>query len=464
MLDNNREQLENLPVDNGEPETAPALADKTAVDTADDITDAADEKSAQPDDNESAAVAAVKPTPAPAKGGRALEFIKSVLGKLGLLLTGALIALLLVPNALSMYISSDNGFAKLSALQAIIRKYYVHADELDENALNDMMATGYLYGLGDPYSAYIDKDTYSAITYSNEGGTSGVGVIITLDNESGYIYVIHVSDQSPSAEAGIQRGDRITAVGDMQVTADNYSQATEKIRGEAGSKVTLTILRDGKTFEVDVTRADFIGNSVYRRMIGDICYIEITDFNSATTSQFADALAFADENGAKGLIFDLRDNTGGLVDVTSEMLDMLLPKGEIGYAVYNGGKRVSLATSDKDEVDLPMAVLTNGGTASASEYFALALRDAGKAALIGEKTFGKGIMQSTFPLGDGSAVRVTVAKFYTSSGSEFHGVGITPDQEVSIPEATNRFLLSDENEPLIQAAIKQIKEKTATSK
>ena len=143
-----------------------------------------------------------------------------------------------------------------------------------------------------------------------------------------------------------------------------------------------------------------------------------------------------------------------LLHTQKVLLYVMLPKGEIGYAVYNGGKRVSLAKSDAKEIDLPMAVLTDGDTASASEYFALALRDYEKAALIGEKTFGKGIMQSTMPLGDGSAVRVTVAKFYTKSGTEFHGVGLAPDREVKIDQSpSSRFLLDDSDEPVIQAAI-----------
>lgn len=388
------------------------------------------------------------------KKKRRIGFIKSVLGKLGLLLTGALIALLIVPNALSMYLSNDSAYGKLVALQNVVRRFYVDADEVDETELNDMMATGYIYGLGDPYSAYLNEETYSSILYSNEGGTSGVGVTVVFDPEASAIYVVRVSEESPAAQAGLQEKDRITAVDSVAVTQENYDQSVNNIRGESGTDVILTVLRDGETFDVTVTRGDFTATSVYSRMIGTVCLIEITDFNTATTDQFKAALDEAVASGATGLIFDLRGNTGGLVDVTSDMLDMLLPKGEIGYAVYNGGKRVSLAKSDAKEIDLPMAVLTDGDTASASEYFALALRDYEKAALIGEKTFGKGIMQSTMPLGDGSAVRVTVAKFYTKSGTEFHGVGLAPDREVKIDQSTSsRFLLDDSDEPVIQAAI-----------
>ncbi len=398
-----------------------------------------------------------EPQGKPASKKKGVGFIRSVLCNLGLLLTGALIALLLVPNALSMYLSDDSAFSKLAALQSVVKNYYVDADEVDESVLNDMMATGYLYGLGDPYSAYLDEETYSSILYSNEGGTSGVGITVVFDPEVCGMFVIRVSEESPVAQAGVQRNDYIVGVDGVAVTADNYNESAENIRGETGTDVTLTVLRDGNTFDVTVTRADFTATSVYSRMIGTVCYIEITDFNSATTEQFKAALDQAVADGATGLIFDLRDNTGGLVDVTSEMLDMLLPKGEIGYAVYNGGKRVSLAKSDADEIDLPMAVLTNGSTASASEYFASALRDYDKAVLIGEKTFGKGIMQSTMPLGDGSAVRVTVAKFYTKSGTEFHGVGLSPDKEVVLDEAVvSRFLLADGEEPVIQAAIEYL--------
>ncbi len=398
-----------------------------------------------------------EPEEKPIRKRKGIGFVKSVLCNLGLLLTGALIALLLVPNALSMYLSNDSAYSKLSALQSVVRNFYVDADEVDEALLNDMMATGYIYGLGDPYAAYLNEETYSSILYSNEGGTSGVGVTVVFDPDASAIYVVRVSEESPAAQAGLQHNDRILAVGGVAVTQENYNDSVNNIRGETGTDVTLTVLRDGETFDVAVTRGDFTATSVYSRMIGSVCLIEITDFNTATTEQFKAALDEAIASGATGLIFDLRGNTGGLVDVTSDMLDMLLPKGEIGYAVYNGGKRVSLAKSDAKEIDLPMAVLTDGDTASASEYFALALRDYEKAALIGEKTFGKGIMQSTMPLGDGSAVRVTVAKFYTKSGTEFHGVGLLPDKEVKIDQSTaSRFLLADSDEPVIQAAIEYL--------
>ncbi len=400
-----------------------------------------------------------EPAPSGAKKGVSRGF-STVVRCVALMLTGAVIALLIVPNTLNQSITKNKTQAKLAAVIELVKSQYVDSDSVSEDALADMAAYGYIYALGDPYSTYITAEEYETILSSNKGVSYGIGITVFYNSDKGGMNVVRVSVASPADKAGIKQGDVITAVDGVAVTADNFSDCVSNIRGENGTDVVLTVSNDSGESDVTVTRGEFVATSVYSHMIGTIAYIEIETFNTATVSQFEEAVNNAVADGATGLIFDLRDNTGGLVDAANEMLDILLPKGEIGYAVYSGDKRVTLAKSDKSEIDLPMAVLTNGETASASEYFASALRDYGKAKLVGTTTFGKGIMQSTVGLSDGSAVRLTVAKIYTKSGTEYHGVGLEPDIEVAEADSgTSYMLLSDQEDTVLQAALAELNKK-----
>ena len=397
------------------------------------------------------------PSASPPRKRRGRFFLGEVVKAVAFLLSGAILALLLVPNSLVGMVKSDSALQKLALLEQMVKAYYVDTDAIDPERLVDGLSAGYLYGLGDPYSAYLDRETYAAICYANEGGSSGIGVDIIYADDPASLYIVHVMKQSPAEEAGLHPGDRVLAVNGQPVSRETYAERVNAVRGEPGTNVTLTVQQEGQIRDLEIERREFTGTSVYARVIDGIGYIEITGLSAATPEQFRQALEQVQEAGVTGLIFDLRDNSGGLVDAASEMLDILLPKGEIGYAVYNNGRRESLAKSDAGEIDLPMAVLVNGSSASAAEYFASALRDYEKAILVGETTFGKGIMQSTMALGDGTAVRLTVAKFYTKSGTEFHGVGLKPDRAVSLPEGTeNRYLLSDEEDTVLSAALDEL--------
>ena len=370
------------------------------------------------------------------------------------LLAGALIALLIVPNALRSPIS-DNITDKLLLIDSYIDAYYIDGDKADKELLGDMAAWGYVYGLGDAYSAYYDAQSYTDAVYSNSGGSHGIGITAVY---YGGIYVVRVTPNSPAQNAGLKSGDVITAVDGEKVTEENYAQMIVAVRGDKDTKVKLEVTSGDQSKSVEVTRGEYTAESVYSRMIGSTGYIALTSFTSATPDQFKDALAWVQGEGAKALILDVRGNNGGLVNEVNEVLDMLLPKGEIGYAVYKSGAKKVLGKSDKNCVDLPMRVLTDGETASSAEYFASALRDSADAVLVGEKPFGKGIMQSTFPLGDGSAVKLTVAKIYTASGYEFHLKGLEPDVKAAYTEeqAKTWFLLTDEEDPYIQAALKSL--------
>lgn len=370
------------------------------------------------------------------------------------LLAGVLIALAVVPNALRNPLSKDVT-DKLLLIDSFIDAYYIDADKADKQILADTAAWGYVAGLGDIYSTYYDAKSYADAIYSNSGGSYGIGISAVY---YGGIYIVSVTNNSPAQMAGLKAKDVITAVDGQKVTEEKYPQLIDAIRGDKDTKVKLTVLRDGKESEIEVIRGEYTVESVRSRMIGTTGVIVITAFNKATPEQFKDALQWVQSKGAKALILDVRGNGGGLVNETNQVLDLLLPKCEIGYAIYKSGNKVVLGKSDKKCVDLPMCVLVDDQTASSAEYFASALRDSGKATLVGEKTFGKGIMQNTFSLGDGSAIKLTVAKIYTASGYEFHLNGLKPDIKVSYTEEQqkNWFLLTDSEDPYIQAALKKL--------
>lgn len=371
---------------------------------------------------------------------------------LTVILTAAII-LCIVPNPLRGYLSGSDSLSKYYEIQNLINNNYV--EEISDEKLADGIALGAIYSLGDKYSAYFTAEQYDQLLNSNQGVADGIGVTVTQNPDNGYIYVIRVSVDSPAEAAGIKAGDVITAVDGSDVIELGFNDAVSAIKGETGTKCTLTVERDGKTFISEVTRESYVETSVYSHMIGTLCYIQITGFNSATVTQFEQAVNDAVQSNATGLIFDVRGNGGGTLESVEKMCDLLLPEGDVVSATYKNGNKKVLFTSDANEIDLPMAVLTDENTASAAELFAAAIRDYNKGRLIGTNTYGKGIMQSTFALSDGSAVRLTVAYFNPPSGVNFHGEGLAPDVEVELSEEekTYYYMLTDDTDPVIKAAV-----------
>ena len=328
------------------------------------------------------------------KRGNKFSLRSIIFASLCSLLAGVLIALSIVPNSLRSPLS-DSLTDKLLLIDSYIDAYYIDADNADKQLLSDTAAWGYVYGLGDTYSTYYDAQSYTEMVYSNAGESHGIGITAVYH---GGVYIVRVTANSPAANAGFKSGDVIVAVDGTEVTEENYSQTMDAIRGEKGTKVKLDYMRDGNRYSVEVVRDEYTVESAYARMIGNVGFITVTSFTGATPEQFKDALSWVQTKGATALIIDLRGNYGGLVDEANQVLDMLLPKGEIGYAIYKSGEKKVLGKSDENCVDMPIRVLTDDDTASSAEYFASALRDSADALLIGEKTFGKGIMQTTFPL------------------------------------------------------------------
>lgn len=348
-------------------------------------------------------------------------------------------------------------YDRLEALDTYVRDHY-YTEELDEDALMNGILKGYVAGLDDPYSQYLTAEEYDARMTKESGQQIGIGVTVTQD-EDGMILVISVEENSPAAEAGIQADDQIIAVNTTSVEEVGYDTAVNSIKGEEGTSVMLTILRNGSEHKMRITRRSFDVRTVYSQMLdGQIGYIRITAFRDNTVEQFKEALDGLTANGARGLIYDVRDNGGGLLSALEQMLDPLLPEGEIATATYQGGETETVVYSDAVELNLPMAILVNGGSASAAELFSASLRDFGKAKLVGTQTYGKGVMQVTRRMEDGGGLTLTVATYQTVLSECYQGVGLAPDIEVEALEETDISAMDPETDPQLAAALSLLRD------
>ena len=319
---------------------------------------------------------------------------------------------------------------KVSEILSLVEQFYV--GDVDQKVLADNIVAGCIYGIGDKYSGYYTAESANERFDSLNGHFTGMGVQYTVhpNNKTMYIYKVH--NGSPADLAGIIEGDEILKVDEIDIVKDGHAKALEYIKSkEIGTSINVIVLRNGTTVPLTVTLNQFDSQSVFPEMIGNKGYIYISEFNNNTTDQFVSAVKDLEAKGAAGLIIDLRGNGGGTLTSVTAMLDFLLPKGLIIETRYKDSRYNESSMSDSSEVSLPMTVLTDGGTASASELFAQSLKDYGKAVTIGCKTYGKGVVQRTFTLSDGSLVVFTVAKYYTKSGYCPDGQGVSADIETS---------------------------------
>ena len=349
---------------------------------------------------------------------------------------------------------------KIDELMSYIDLYY--NDDCDEDDIRNAIYAGTLEGLGDPYSVYYTADEYKDMQISTSGKYYGIGAALGQDAKTKEVTISKVYEGTPAEEAGIRDGDQIVKVNDTVSTSEELSDLVQKIRGEEGTTVHLKIYRAStkKTFEVDVERKNVELPSITSKMLdGGIGYIQISEFQSETEEQFKSALADLKKQGMKSLIVDVRSNPGGLITAAANILDQILPEGTVVYTEDKYGKREDY-TSDSKCLKCPIAVLVNENSASASEIFAGAIKDYNYGTLIGTKTFGKGIVQTVFPLEDGDAVKITTAKYYTPKGNYIHGVGIEPDinltYKYSGPE-DEAYDMKYDNQ--VQKAIKVLTEK-----
>ncbi len=317
---------------------------------------------------------------------------------------------------------------KYSALQTLdnfVRDNYY--GDINEETLEDGILKGYVSGLDDKYSRYLTEDEYLTELNDNSGSLVGLGLTLTED-ESGYVRISEILTGSPASESGLLAEDIIISVDGVDVKDMGFDESMDALKGTEGSSVTLTIRRNGSDKDYTFTRRAIQVTTVEAEMLGNLVgYIKITGFKENTPEQFIDALERMTVNGAQSLIFDLRDNSGGLVTALSDCLDPLLPEGVVATAEYSDGHSETLIYSDESELNIPMAIIVNSNTASAAELFAASLKDFGKAVLVGEQTYGKGVMQDITEFDDGGAVVLTVARYRTAYSPCYDGIGLTPD-------------------------------------
>lgn len=316
-------------------------------------------------------------------------------------------------------------YTALQSLDNYVRENYF--GEINEETLSDGILKGYVSGIDDKYSRYLTEEEYRNEISDNSGNLVGLGLTL-MEDESGYIRISDIMTNSPAFESGLQQDDLIISVDGLDVKEIGFSESTDAMKGTEGSEITLVVRRDGKDTEYRFTRRAIEVKTVEAQMMsGFIGYIKITGFKENTPEQFIGALEGLTANGAVALIFDVRDNGGGLVSALGECLDPLLPEGIVAIADYKDGRSETLIYSDDTELMLPMAVIVNENTASAAELFAASLRDFNKAPIIGSRTYGKGVMQSTTELDSGGALVLTIAEYRTAFSDCYNGIGLTPD-------------------------------------
>nr|WP_308758284.1 S41 family peptidase [uncultured Anaerotignum sp.] len=349
--------------------------------------------------------------------------------------------------------------AKIRQIEEMLDTYYV--EDYDKELAEELMYTGLVAGVGDPYTYYLSADSLAEQVEKNSGHFVGIGVEIYAGDD-GYIVVSSVTPGGPAEAAGILAEDKITEVDGESITGKTAADVSALVKGEEGTDVTLTIFREstGEVLEKTVTRQDIQVQTVSWRMMDDnIGYISITNFRENTYNQFKEALDTLEAEGMEKLVLDLRNNTGGLVKSAHEIGEELLPEGIMVYTMDKEGNREDTLCDDVYN-DVPMVVLVNGNSASAAEILAGAIQDTGRGELIGTTTFGKGLVQRLFTLPDSSGLNVTIQKYYTPNGTSIHGVGITPDYEVELPEEyAQQTNIPAEADTQLQKAVEVLSEK-----
>lgn len=348
---------------------------------------------------------------------------------------------------------------KLEKIADLIDEYYF--EDVDTEELETYLYKGLVAGTNDLYSAYYSEDELKQFMEDTSGSYSGIGVTMQYDSDLNMVKIVKVNSKGSAAEVDIQVGDYIYKVDGEEIPLENAdtSKIVSAIRGEEGTKVKLTLLRgdDRHEVEVEVERRSVEVETVNAQMLEDnIGYIQITEFEGTTASQFHEAYDRLKGEGAEGMIVDLRDNPGGQVDSVVDIAGSFLPEGIVTYMEDKNGNRQDYKCDGEDIWDKPLTVLINGNSASASEIFAGAVRDYKVGTLLGTKSFGKGIVQQTLSLGDNTAIKLTFAKYYTPNGENIHKKGIEPDVEVEYDRPEQEYNIENDNQ--VQAAIENIKE------
>ena len=340
----------------------------------------------------------------------------------------------MLATAITLQMTVKTGTGKLDRLENLIQERYI--GEADGEAMEDAAAAAMVKATGDRWSYYIPASQYEAHKEQSENAYVGIGITIQQAEDGSGFLIVMVNQNGPAQEAGIQVNDLLIAVEDQDVREMTADQVRELIRGEAGTKVSLTVMRQGEHQTLAVERRRIESAVATGQMLTDgIGLVKISNFDERCASESIAAIQKLQQEGAKKIIFDVRNNPGGYAEELVKLLDYLLPEGDLFRSVsYDGTEKVD--TSDADCLDMPMAVLINGSSYSAAEFFAAALQEYQAATIVGEPTVGKGVYQTTISLGDGSAVALSTGKYFTPKGNSLTDVGVIPDVRVDVDEET----------------------------
>ncbi|MBP3577793.1 MAG: S41 family peptidase [Lachnospiraceae bacterium] len=346
------------------------------------------------------------------------------------------------PSAAEEDLMSEYFKAKMELLATLVDQYYMNDISVEDMRIGAYK--GLLEGLGDPYTCYYTAEEFDALMESTSGTYYGIGAVVQQNLKTMYITIVKPYVDGPAYKAGMLPGDIIYMVDDVDVTGMEIDNVVAMMKGPEGTQVKVTVIRDGESEPVEllITRAQITIETIeYEMLDNNIGYILISSFDEPTPKQFKEAVEDLKKQGMKGLVIDLRDNPGGLLDAVVEMLDYVLPEGMIVYTEDKYGNRDEYKGTDKNVLELPMSVIINGNSASAAEIFAAAMQDYEAANIVGTTSFGKGIVQSILPLTDGTAVKITVASYFTPRGVCIHGVGVVPDMEVELKEELKQMVV-----------------------
>ena len=348
---------------------------------------------------------------------------------------------------------------KLNYLESLIDEEYL--DEKDEDSLREGLYAGLMSGLNDPYSVYYTAEQYKELNTSNEGSYVGIGAVLQKDEDGG-AQIVQLYEGGSGEQAGLKKGDVLKAIDGEDVTEKETADIAAMIKESDKDSVTLTVQRaeQKETLDIKVEIRDVEIQTVSHEMLDDETgYIRISEFSEVTSNQYKKAFEDLQDKGIKKLVVDLRNNPGGLLNAVCDVLRQILPEGLIVYTEDKNGKKEEEKCDGKNELNMPLAVLVNGSSASASEIFAGAVKDYGIGTIVGTTTYGKGVVQTIQPLTDGSAVKITIAKYFTPKGNDINKKGITPDVEAELSEGSADWTeLTHEEDTQLQAALKEIRQ------
>lgn len=363
----------------------------------------------------------------------------------------------------------DSREDKLHDILSYVDDRYYFENDYSEEDLYEGVYQGFLGELRDPYTVYYTKKEYEEFQEDTEAIYEGIGAVVEYLRGTQQLMILSPFIGSPAEKAGLLPGDIIREVDNESIQGLKMEDVvTNMIRGKRGTKVTLSVYRasDNSDIDIEITRDVITVPTVSHEMLEDnIGYIRVTGFQEVTYDQFKEAIDDLNLKGQEGLIIDLRNNPGGLLNIVIEMADELLPEGLIVYTEDKEGNREQASSDELNKFTKPLVVLVNEKSASASEILAGAIKDSGIGTIVGTTSYGKGLVQRVFPLEDGSAIKVTIAKYYTPNGNYIHGKGIEPDVEVDIPEKLKKKLvLEREEDTQFKKAVEVMKDKIAEEK